>query len=276
MKIGIVGFGHLGECLYKYILQEGHKNGLEIDFVWNRTVDKLSLIPNEKILHNLEDISSRSPDLIVEVAHPNITKNYGVKFLSIADYLIGSPTALADQAVKKQIQEAAEQYQHGVYIPSGAFWGAQDIQKMAKLGTLTSLKVTMKKHPSAFRVLEPLASLNKKVVDRAVTLYEGPVKELCPLAPNNVNTMAAASVAAHNLGFNKVIGCLVSDPSLRGWHIVEVEVQGQTTESGDCFSVVTTRKNPCSPGAVTGQATFKSFCASLLCAKGQGVGFHMC
>lgn len=41
---------------------------------------------------------------------------------------------------------------------------------------------------------------------------EGPVRELCPLAPNNVNTMAAAAIAAHNLGFDKVTGSIVSDP----------------------------------------------------------------
>ena len=40
----------------------------------------------------------------------------------------------------------------------------------------------------------------------------GSVRGLCPLAPNNVNTMAAASMAAHNLGFDKVEGCLISDP----------------------------------------------------------------
>ena len=40
----------------------------------------------------------------------------------------------------------------------------------------------------------------------------GPVRALCPLAPHNVNTMAAAAIAAHNLGFDKVQGQLVSDP----------------------------------------------------------------
>ena len=40
----------------------------------------------------------------------------------------------------------------------------------------------------------------------------GPVRELCPLAPNNVNTMACAAIAAHNLGFDGVVGCLVADP----------------------------------------------------------------
>ena len=40
----------------------------------------------------------------------------------------------------------------------------------------------------------------------------GNVRGLCPLAPNNVNTMAAASLAGHTLGLDRVEGCLVSDP----------------------------------------------------------------
>ncbi len=39
----------------------------------------------------------------------------------------------------------------------------------------------------------------------------GSVRGLCPLAPNNVNTMACAAIAAHNLGFDGVVGCLVAD-----------------------------------------------------------------
>ena len=70
----------------------------------------------------------------------------------------------------------------------------------------------MKKHPSCFKLKSPLLEANAAVTEIAQTLYEGPVRELCPLAPNNVNTMAAAAVAAHNLGFDRVIGTLVSDP----------------------------------------------------------------
>jgi predicted dinucleotide-utilizing enzyme len=47
---------------------------------------------------------------------------------------------------------------------------------------------------------------------KAVTLYDGPVRQLCPLAPNNVNTMAAAAVAAHNLGLDGTRARLVADP----------------------------------------------------------------
>lgn len=42
----------------------------------------------------------------------------------------------------------------------------------------------------------------------------GSVRELCPLAPNNVNTMAAAALAAHTLGFDGVRARLVADSRL--------------------------------------------------------------
>ena len=80
-------------------------------------------------------------------------------------------------------------------------------------------------------------------------LYDGPVRDLCPLAPNNVNTMAAAATAAHNLGFDKVQGRLVSDPNLTDWHIVEVEAWGPgDIEQGTAFHVHTVRKNPAKIG----------------------------
>ena len=69
----------------------------------------------------------------------------------------------------------------------------------------------MKKHPDAFKLNGALAEINSNVKDDPVTLYEGPVRKLCPQAPNNVNTMAAAAIAATNLGLDVVVGRLVSD-----------------------------------------------------------------
>lgn len=49
-------------------------------------------------------------------------------------------------------------------------------------------------------------------VSKCSFCFLGPIRELCSLAPNNVNTMAAAALAAHNLGFDKAQGCIVADP----------------------------------------------------------------
>lgn len=79
-----------------------------------------------------------------------------------------------------------------MYIPAGAFWGAEDVEKMGQAGSLKGLKVTMKKHPSSLKVLGSVADKLEEVkdLDGEQILYRGPVRELCALAPNNVNTMA--------------------------------------------------------------------------------------
>ena len=88
-------------------------------------------------------------------------------------------------------------------------------------------------------------------------LYEGPVRDLCPLAPNNVNTMACAALAGHTLGLSKTRARLVCDPSLTA-HVIDIEVQGPSNAAGT-FRVSTERYNPSAPGAVTGSATYVSF-----------------
>lgn len=125
--------------------------------------------------------------------------------------MLGSPTALADKDLEDDLYKSADK--NGLYVPSGALWGGEDIRKMAERGTLKGLTVTMRKHPSSFKLNGDIAEVNAKVTSEPVVLYEGPVRPLCSLAPNNVNTMAAAAVAAINLGLDQVQGKLVADPA---------------------------------------------------------------
>jgi hypothetical protein len=181
---------------------------------------------------------------------------------------------------------------------------------MADRGTLTGLTVTMRFPPASlklrgelaercaqvasfsfsfscffsfyisfsfsFSVLLSFSFSCLQVTDTAVELYHGPVRQLCPLAPNNVNTMAAAAVAATNLGFDGTVGRLVADPTGADWHVVEVEVEGPVGPGGNRFTSHTVRRNPASRGAVTGSATYGSFLSSLLRAGGRGAGTHLC
>ena len=106
-------------------------------------------------------------------------------------------------------------------------------------------------------------------------LFDGPVRELCPLAPNNVNTMAMAALAASGtIGLDGTVGRLVCDTSLDA-HVIEIEARGP----GDPpFHVKTVRFNPAKPGAVTGNATYNSFKSSMLVATAArlGDGMHFC
>ncbi|TRY69983.1 hypothetical protein TCAL_10023 [Tigriopus californicus] len=274
-RIGIVGYGHLGQYLTQAIQES---NDLELAFVWNRTMDLLTQeakIPSDLVMRDLRQASEYKPDLIVEVSHPSVTFKHGEYFLQVCDFMIGSPTALADPALEAKLKAKALEHGHGLYVPSGALWGGEDIRKMADRGTLKGLCVTMRKHPTSFKIDGQLRALNEQAKDASVTLYHGPVRALCPLAPNNVNTMAAAAIAAHNLGFDGVQGRLISDPSLSDWHVVEVSVEGPEMH-GQRFKVDTIRRNPAAIGAVSGSATYASFFSSTLLAHGKGAGVFLC
>ncbi|XP_072917907.1 aspartate dehydrogenase domain-containing protein isoform X1 [Hemitrygon akajei] len=277
-RVGIIGFGHLGQYLTRKITEEGEQNSLELAFVWNRNQAKMDgKVQRDHQLESLSEMVQRRADLIVEVAHPQITKEYGEEILRHADFMVGSPTAFAERPVEAKCREAARRHGHTLYVPSGALWGGEDIQKMADSKTLKGLKVTMIKHPASFRLVGHLEELKEKGRGERTVLYQGPVRDLCPLAPNNVNTMAAAAMAAHNLGFDQVQGCLVADPSLTDWHVVDIELRGPVDEAtGHQFTVKSTRRNPSSPGAVTGAVTYASFWSSLLNCKGHGGKLCLC
>jgi len=206
----------------------------------------------------------------VEVCHPSITEQYGLRFLDHASYLIGSPTALANEELEQRMRERVAKNSKGnsLYVPRGALWGANDIKNMAELGKLVALTITMKKHPSSMKLQSPLKehleALQKKRQESNEegedVVFSGSVRELCPLAPNNVNTMAVAALASSpSLGFDRVIARFVADTRLES-HVVEVDVTGPGSPP---FRVITQRINPAKIGAVTGNETLTSFLMSV-------------
>ncbi|XP_056608074.1 aspartate dehydrogenase domain-containing protein [Triplophysa dalaica] len=271
LKIGIVGYGHLGQFLVEKIQKEGPEVGLQLAYVWNRNPEKLKdSVPKDLILNDLSDFTHRDANVIVEVCHPQIVKDFGSTFLSHAHFLVGSPSALSEPQLEQELCTAAKHHGRTLYIPSGALWGGQDIQRMNANGTLKALSIRMSKHPSCFRLTGgPLTDWTEGEGRRV--LFHGSVAELCPIAPNNVNTMAAAAIAASKLGFRGVTGEIVSDTALADYHIVEVEATGP-----DGFTVKTVRKNPAKLGAVTGNATYNSFWSSLLVCRGHGGTVYLC
>ena len=276
-RIGIVGYGSLGRFL---VARLGEHADLELAFVWNRSVDRLDDVPPSLRCERLDDVARFSPDIIVEVCHPGVSAEWGAAWLRVADVYVGSPTALADAVAEAALRAAAATGPHGLYVPAGALWGSLDLARMSARGSLASLSVTMKKHPLSMKLEGALgervaALLQEGAPGGETTLYDGPVRGLCPLAPNNVNTMASAAIAAPSLGFDGVRAVLVADASLQA-HVITIEATGPPAADGSCFRVVTERVNPAPPGAVTGQATFASFLSSLLAARGHGPGVHLC
>lgn len=49
---------------------------------------------------------------------------------------MGSPSALADPDLNQKLSQAAQKYGRTLYVPSGALWGGQDIQRLNDSGKI--------------------------------------------------------------------------------------------------------------------------------------------
>jgi len=292
-SVGILGFGALGQHLYDSIVQDAQvASVLQVQYVWNRSPAALERVPPELRLDSLDDVVGAGADIVVEVCHPDVTRDYAGSVLQAGKaFLVGSPTALADLDTESKLRSAAAvgdgRGNGGLYIPVGALWGAADLQAMANRDGLLSVTVTMKKHPSMINIVRVPGSCVEdvrqellrqeeagQVPTEETLLYQGSVRQLCPQAPNNVNTMACAAMACHTLGFDGTVGRLVADSRLTT-HEIEIEALGRpNAASGQQFRLLLSRSSPAPKGAVTSKATYGSFLESLLKARGRGLGVH--
>ena len=267
---------------------------LELAALWNRTPLKADE-EEEKRNHLLkgvtilEDFENLQVDLIVEVCHPAVIASSGERLLQQADLLVGSSTSLVDDQLRGRLQETARAFGHRLIIGRGALWAANDIHRMARQGLLETVRVKMHFHPRSLRL--PEDSPLKAVVDELlllknsseesssskcdpVVLYSGPVRAVCPLAPNNVNTMATAALLG--VGLDRTEGVLVADPGLADHHRIEVEVRGvQRSGFSRPFSALSTRISPTSAeSSVSSRQTLDAFWQSVLGEFNFGVLLH--
>ena len=70
VRVGVVGYGHLGQYLVESI--KSHPE-LELAWVWNRS-SLNGKLEDSDILEDLNECGRGNPDVIVEVAHPDITR----------------------------------------------------------------------------------------------------------------------------------------------------------------------------------------------------------
>lgn len=293
-RVGIIGFGKVGQFLAQSVLTDVRATGLlELAFVCDPVapgaVQDAAWVPDHCKADSLDAAlssqqSHHAADLVVEVAHPHVSRDYGARILQRADYYVASTTAFADAATERAMLEEAERPTgRGIYCSVGALFGATDIQKMDAGGKLHSLSVTMHKHPDSFMPVEGSREhdMNEAAKTGAVPveLFRGPVRDVAAVFPVNVNTMATAALAAsRGLGFDGTTAAIVADPNLETM-IIDVEATGPPRPDGSPgLTIRSVRENPSARGEVTGPATLHSFFSSLLNAARQGRrdGIHLC
>jgi aspartate dehydrogenase len=258
--IGIVGYGRIGSYVYDQITKHPEL-GLKIVFVHDMEKGRLKELPQEVVLDRIEDFASRKPDMVCELAHPDVSREYGPMFLQETDYFLLSVTALADAELDTTLKETAMKSGTRLYIPHGGVMGLDSI--IEGKDTWEEVKFVMKKSPKNLDFT--WSGIDPSSISGVTTLYEGPTRGICPKFPRNVNTHA--TVAFAGIGFDRTQSILIGDPTL-DVAILEVYAHGGGVD-------LELKRTGIIKG-VTGIATLRSVMKSLASMVPGGPGIHFC
>jgi aspartate dehydrogenase len=217
-RIGVIGYGYIGRHLCQAVTDNPAWN-LELAFVHNRDPQRLGDVPEGLRLSDLSQAQERSADLIVECAHPDISRHFGAAFLAHADYLPLSTNALGDEAVEQSLLQAAARSGHRLLIPHGALIGLDNLVECQSMWA--EVTITFYKHPNNIDFAD--SGIDPATIRAKTIVYDGPVRGITKLFPRNVNTMATCALAT--TGLDRCRGVLVADPSL-DVAIAEVHAKG--------------------------------------------------
>jgi aspartate dehydrogenase len=219
-------------------------------------------VPAEIVLPDITAFGSRHPDLIVEMAHPAVTRQFGEMFLRQTDYMPLSMTAFADEALQQRLLATARSSSRCLFIPHGAVVGLENIFEGRDLWE--EVTMVMKKSP---RNLDFAASpqFNPAQITKPTVLYDGPTRGICPMFPRNVNSHATVALAG--IGFDRTRSVLIADPTL-DVSVIELAARGKGVE------MKIERSNPLK--GVSGVLTLHSTLAAIARAKGSTGAMQIC
>ena len=216
-RIGLIGYGQIG-CAVHQMIDKDPKNGMEVVFVHDQLTDRLADLPDALALKDLADFESRSPDLVVEMAHPMVTREWGKRILQKTNYMLISVTALADPEIEKMLEETTRKHGTRAFIPHGGVVGMDALRENRDVWD--EVRVVMKKPPK--NVDCAAAGVDPDTITKETVLYDGPTRGVCPKFPRNTNTLA--SIAYAGIGFERTRSTLIVNPA---WKTATVAIHAK-------------------------------------------------
>ena len=257
-RIGLIGYGQIGAAVHQMI-DADPDNGMEVVFVHDQAGDRLAEM-GDLGLADLAAFEERSPDLVVEMAHPAVTRQWGTTILEKTNYMFISVTALADRELESQLEETTKRCGTRAFVPHGGVVGMDAL--LENRDVWEEVHVIMKKPPKnvdcAAAGVDPDSIVGEKV------LYDGPTRGICPLFPRNVNTHAAIAYAG--IGFDRTHSLLVVNPD---WDLATVEIEAR----GPGIELKVARNEGIT--GVTGASTPASIYNTVQMIGSTGPGIHL-
>lgn len=216
MNIGIIGFGAIGQLLYKLVAL--HAPGVQVKAIVERAekhdVVRGLLAPDTRLVSSVQELEGTRLDLLIECAGHAALKGAGPHVLAAgSDLLIASVGALADVSIETALRSAAEASGAKVRIPSGAL-GGLDVLGAARLAGLDSVTYISNKAPRAWKGTPAEELIDLDGLSEARVFFTGDARSAALKFPQNANV--AAAIALAGIGFEKTKVILTADPAATG------------------------------------------------------------
>ncbi len=212
------------------------------------------------MLEDLNDLARCKPDLVVEMAHKEVAKQWAPVILPVCDMMVVSVTAIAEPETEALFKELAQKHGRRLFLPHGGVVGMDALIECRDM--LDSVHVTMKKPP--MNVDCSNVGVDPESVTEQTVLYDGPARGACPKFPRNVNTIAAIAYAG--IGLDRTRATLVVNPQ---WNTATVALEAR----GEGLEINVERSEMIT--GVTGAATPASMYNSIQTICNQQPGIHL-
>ncbi|MDZ4731743.1 MAG: aspartate dehydrogenase domain-containing protein [Xanthomonadales bacterium] len=213
-QIGIIGFGFIGSSLYKAL----SATDINVASVLDPDSEEMAALPaaigTTDRARFLE--SAGSLDLVVEVAHPQVTVSMGHDVLRKTSYMPCSMVALANDELLDSLLTTARECGTQLFIPHGAVAGMDNFLDCRE--KWQSAEVTFRKPPT---------SIDKGGEHEGgeVVLFEGSARDIAEMFPRSVNSMVTFALAT--LGLDNTLTRIIADPSLDKMLVGEFKAVGK-------------------------------------------------
>jgi aspartate dehydrogenase len=220
LRVGLIGRGAVGEEVLA-LVERGAAGPAEIVAVLVRDVQRHQAETDVPVVGTVEELLESRPDVVVEAAGHEGLRQHAESILAAGvDMLTLAVGALADEALRASLKRAAEGSGAQLRVCSGAIAGLDAISSAAIIG-LDSVTHTVRKPPRALLAPEEARQLIENRASRE--LYHGPAREATYRFPENVNVVAAVSLAG--IGLDRTQVRVIADSAAER-NIHEVSVRG--------------------------------------------------
>jgi len=199
-SVALIGCGNLGSRIAQGICS-GAAGQYRLIALFNGAghakARRLARATGAIFCETLDELLATHPDYVVEAASGPVLGQVAVACLSAgANLIVLSTGAFADTLLLDAAMASAREHRRKIYIASGAI-GGFDVAQAAMIGGDLRVSMTTEKPPRAFHGAPGVAA---RLSDDAVQeIYRGSAREAIARFPQNVNVVAALSLATTGL-----------------------------------------------------------------------------